>query len=317
MITTAMLIALSLNPLESNVSNLLPVPSTPIPTPLTKIVLDNFDDGETSLFLPTPQGMPLLDTKSGLKGVLNGVRYLSVSVDGCDKDPLYCADVRINSRKSGVLSVAYSQLLPDHVGEVRVSYQVNIDDLREYTFSIGDLDLDETAKDNLLISVIVNGIEYPIDKETLSYDFFNVTGGDAINVKSFEVKFTSRTADDFTVDNLELSRKPNIVPKPVPAMGSNWLPVPAIAGVATLVASLDNGSSKSTPLVIEEEIITEVPPITELPPIEIPIELPTVDNPIVDSPTPVPPTEPVPEPTTILGTVLTGILGWIAKRRQG
>lgn len=285
-----MIIALSLNPLSPVVP---PVATETKAKEVVQetVVLDNFNNGGVKIELPTAEGKSQATKEQGLAGVLGGVRYVSVNVDGCDKDPLYCNDTRINSRKSGVLSVANSQLANKSV--VEIMYEVEIQDLREYSLAIKDLQMDETAKKYLKVFVVANGVEYEVNKDTLTYDFYGIPGGDAININLFTVKFVSEHADDFIVDELSFTRTKTIEPKPVPAFGFNPVPFLPLGALAFLGGG---GDSQQAPM--ESILVDNIPPEVKetFPPTDI---VPEVKETF--------PPQPVTEPKAILGTFLLSV----------
>ena len=270
MIQIPMIIALSLQPLsEPQVIPVQPVeevktPSKAVEKVTETIVLDNFNDGNVEIILPTTKESQATSMESGLRGVLGGVRYVSVSVDGCEKDSLWCSDTRVNARKSGVLSVANSELLGKSITDI--NYDVDIADLREYTLTIKDLRLDDTAKNHLKIYLIANGVEYEVNKETLTYDFFGINGGDAVNITSFTLRFVSEMADDFTLDEVYFTRTYEVEPPPVPALGFNPLPFAPLGLLGFLGG---NGGDDGNNVAIADD----VPSVIE------PIEPPIINNP--------------------------------------
>jgi hypothetical protein len=197
-----------------------------------QVVLDNFNTGEVDFQMPSNEAVhQVFHTETNLPGVLGGTRYTSLTSQKCALDPLYCSDTRINTRGSGVLSVAHSELVTNSTLEL--TYEVSIGDLREYRLSFVMLSLDKTASESLKITVIVDGVEYPVNKiaELYSLDFADLPTPTPAN--KLTIRFSSVEADDYVLDEINMTRTYTIEPAPVPAFGF----LPALGALAALGGS--------------------------------------------------------------------------------
>ncbi len=233
-----------------------------------QIVLDNFNTGEIDFKMPSENDQITSQKEEGLLGVLGGTRYTSLNSQQCNLDPLFCSDVRINKRGSGALSVAHTELITK--ATVDLIYEVNIDDLREYKINFIMLSLDKTASENLKITVIANGIEYDVDNESLFFDFSSLQMESAVAIKQLTIRFSSIEADDFVLDEINLTRTYVIEPAPVPAFGFNpfqLLPLGALAFLGSSDGNPNTVPSVSNPV---EDVIIFPDPDENIDPVEVP-----------------------------------------------
>jgi hypothetical protein len=261
------ILALTLSP-EILYPEILPESPKATESIVEQIVLDNFNTGEIDFKMPSENAQIISQKEEGLLGVLGGIRYTSLNSQQCNLDPLFCSDVRINKRGSGVLSVAHTELITR--ATVDLIYEVNIDDLREYKINFIMLSLDKTASENLKITVIANGIEYPVDNESLFFDFSSLQMESAVAIKQLTIRFSSIEADDFVLDEINLTRTYVIEPAPVPAFGFNPLPLLPLGALAFLGSS--DGNPDTVPSVSNpvEDVIIVPDPDKNIDPVEVP-----------------------------------------------
>jgi hypothetical protein len=261
------ILALTLSP-EILYPEILPESPKATESIVEQVVLDNFNTGEIDFKMPSENDQITSQKEEGLLGVLGGTRYTSLNSQQCNLDPLFCSDVRINKRGSGVLSVAHTELITK--ATVDLIYEVNIDDLREYKINFIMLSLDKTASENLKITVIANGIEYPVDNESLFFDFSSLQMESAVAIKQLTIRFSSIEADDFVLDEINLTRTYVIEPAPVPAFGFNPLPFAPLGALAFL--GFSDGNPDTVPLVSNpvEDVIIVPDPDKNIDPVEVP-----------------------------------------------